>query len=215
MDRTLDILLIDDHPLYRDALRPVIHQLAPTVNIAEAGSIAEVFRLIDGQPTFDLVLLDLSLPDSDGLKTLLPILQLLPETPVVVISASENHHLVFHLLNAGARGYIPKSASSEVIKNALLLVLSGETYVPSVILESLSHSSAAELDLETALTHRQEEVLQLLAQGYSNKQISHLLQIADTTVRAHVSEILHQLHAHNRTDAVVKAQQLGLLVPAN
>lgn len=211
----LNILLIDDHPLYRDALRPVIGQLARTVNIFEASSILEAFGIIDQQPEFDLVLLDLGLPDSDGLKSLLPISQLLPNTPVVVISASENNHLVLHLLSAGARGYIPKSADSEVIKNALLLVLSGETYIPSVILDSLSRPSEIAFDPDSVLTRRQDEVLQLLARGYSNKQIGNVLEIANTTVRAHVSDILHYLHAHNRTDAVVKARQFGLLVPVN
>ncbi len=215
MNGTINILLIDDHPLYRDALKPVIEQLAQTVNISEAASLSEAFTHIEKQTDFDLVLLDLTLPDSDGLKSLLPISQLLPETPVVVISASENNHLVVHLLSAGARGYIPKSADSEVIKNALLLVLSGEIYIPSVVLESLSHPAEIEFDPDAMLTRRQDEVLQLLARGYSNKQIGKLLDIADTTVRTHVSDIIHHLHANNRTDAVVKAQQRGLLIPVS
>jgi len=215
MDGTANILLIDDHPLYRDALRSVIHQLARTVNIFEAACIKDAFRLIDEQPEFDLVLLDLNLPDGGGLKSLLPVSQLLPDTPIVVVSACENHNLVIHLLNAGARGYIPKSADSEVIKNALLLVLSGETYIPSVALDSLSRPAVVEFDADTALTRRQDEVLQLLARGYSNKQIARALNIAETTVRAHVSDILHHLHAHNRTDAVFRAQQLGLLEAVN
>jgi len=215
MDGTANILLIDDHPLYRDALRPVIRQLARTVNILEASCIADAFRFIDEQPELDLVLLDLTLPDGGGLKSLLSISQLVPNTPIVVISACENHNLVVHLLNAGARGYIPKSSDSEVIKNALLLVLNGETYIPSVALGSLSGATVVEIDADTALTQRQDEVLQLLARGYSNKQIARTLNIAETTVRAHVSDILHRLQAHNRTDAVVKAQQLGLLEAVN
>ncbi|HEB54877.1 MAG TPA: response regulator transcription factor [Gammaproteobacteria bacterium] len=215
MDGTSNILLIDDHPLYRDALRPVIHQLARRVNIFEASCITDAFRLIDEQPELDLVLLDLILPDGGGLKSLLSVSQLLSNTPIVVISACDNHNLVIQLLNAGARGYIPKSAGSEVIKNALLLVLSGETYIPSVALGSLSGANTLEIDAETVLTQRQDEVLQLLARGYSNKQIARVLNIAETTVRAHVSDILHHLHAHNRTDAVVKAQKLGLLEAVN
>ncbi len=215
MDGTANILLIDDHPLYRDALRPVIRQLARRVNIFEASCIADAFRLIDEQSALDLVLLDLGLPDGGGLKSLLPVSQLLPDTPIVVISACENHDLVIHLLNAGARGYIPKSADSEVIKNALLLVLSGETYIPSVALGRLSGTTVVGIEADAVLTRRQDEVLQLLARGYSNKQIAKALNIAETTVRAHVSDILHHLHAHNRTDAVVKAQQLGLLEAVN
>jgi len=215
MDKAINILLIDDHPLYREALRPVIHQLATQVCLFEAASIMEAFRLIEEQTTFDLVLLDLALPDGGGLKSLLPVSQLLPDTPIVVISANENHNLVVHLLNAGARGYIPKSAGSEVVKNALLLVLSGETYVPSIVLDRLSRSTERTLDSDVALTQRQEEVLRYLAMGFSNKQIANVLNIAETTVRAHVSDIMHHLHARNRTDAVVKAQQLGLLEVVN
>ncbi len=214
MDKAVNILLVDDHPLFRDALRPVLHQLAPRVCVFEAACLAEAFRLIEEQAGLDLVLLDLALPDGGGLKSLLPVLQLLPETPVVVISASENHHLVVHLLNAGARGYIPKSADSEVMKNALSLVLSGETYVPSLALDGLS-LPARMFEGEVALTRRQEEVLQYLAMGFSNKQIANTLNIAETTVRAHVSDIMQHLHAHNRTDAVLKAQQLGLLDPVS
>ena len=215
MDKAVKILLIDDHPLYREALRPVIQQLASQVCIFEAACIEDAFQLIEEQLEFDLVLLDLALPDGGGLKSLLPISQLLPDTPIVVISASENHNLVVHLLNAGARGYIPKSADSKVIKNALLLVLNGETYVPSIALDGLLHPAEAAIDANTVLTRRQEEVLQYLAMGFSNKQIARALNIAETTVRAHVSDIMHHLHAHNRTDAVVRAQQLGLLEPVS
>ncbi len=212
MRSTVNILLIEDHPLYRNALTPVIRQLAQTVNISEAACITDAFTIIERQPRFDLVLLDLTLPDAMGLKALLPVCQLLPDVPVVIISANENRNLMVHAFNAGAKGYIPKSADSSVIKSALMLVLSGEVYIPSIALDSLSSGlSLLEEEAGTSLTGRQEEVLQSLAQGYSNKQIGNILNIAETTVRVHVSDIIHLLHAHNRTDAVVKAQQLGLV----
>ncbi|HED52550.1 MAG TPA: response regulator transcription factor [Gammaproteobacteria bacterium] len=214
MKSIINILLIDDHPLYRKALEPVIHALADVVNLFEAASLAQAMALIGNQTAFNLVLLDLTLPDSDGLQSLIPICQLLPDTPVVIISACENRQMIINALNAGARGYIPKSADSAIIENALALVLNGETYIPSAMLDGSSDLTLIEQGEVTALTGRQGEVLKLLAQGYSNKQIGRTLEIAETTVRVHVSDILQQLHVHNRTGAVIKAQQLGLLGPA-
>ncbi len=214
MKSIINILLIDDHPLYRKALEPVIHTLAEVVNLFEAASISQAIALIENQAPFSLVLLDLTLPDSDGLQSLIPICQLLPDTPVVIISACENRQMIINALKAGARGYIPKSADSAIIENALALVLNGEIYIPSAMLDGASDLTLIEQGEVTALTGRQGEVLKLLAQGYSNKQIGRTLEIAETTVRVHVSDILQQLHVHNRTGAVIKAQQLGLLGPA-
>jgi len=213
MDGEIGVLLVEDHPLYRKALRPVVENLGRPVKVKEASSILEALQAVEENDRLDLVLLDLALPDGNGLKALLPLVQALPEVPVVVVSASESRELVIQVLNAGARGFIPKSADSRVMENALMLVLNGETYVPSIALEGpgeeVSLPGSGETDVR--LTPRQDEVLQLLAKGYSNKQIARDLDIAETTVRAHVSDILHHLKAHNRTDAVVKAQQLGLL----
>jgi len=213
MEQTINVLLIDDHPLYRRALAPVICKLAEAVNLFEADSVSEAMELIGRQLSFDLVLLDLTLPDSTGMRSLLPICQLLPDTPVVIISASDNRQLIVNALNAGARGYIPKSADSTVIENALALVLGGETYLPSTTLADLTDPASREAGEVVTLTERQEDVLRLLAQGYSNKQIGQALEIAETTVRAHVSDIIQQLHVQNRTGAVIRAQQLGLLDP--
>jgi len=214
MKRTTNILLIDDHPLYRKALEPIIHTLADVVELFEAASISEAMSLIAAQTPFELVLLDLTLPDSGGLQGLIPICQLLPDTPVVIISASEDRQLIASALHAGARGYIPKSADSAVIGSALALVMSGETYIPSAMLDGAIDPDMPEQGEVAALTERQGDVLKLLARGYSNKEIARTLDIAETTVRVHVSDIIHHLHVQNRTSAVVKAQQLGLRGPA-
>ncbi|HHJ14730.1 MAG TPA: response regulator transcription factor [Gammaproteobacteria bacterium] len=211
MERMLNILLIEDHPLYRNALQSVISTLAEAVNLFEASNISEALGIIEKRAPFNLVLLDLTLPDSNGLQGLLPICQLLPDTPVVIISASANRQLIINALHAGARGYIPKSASSAIIESALGLVLNGETYIPSAMLENDPGLEAPDQYGNSTLTGRQKEVLGLLARGYSNKQIAKILEIAETTVRVHVSDIIQQLHVQNRTSAVIKAQQLGLL----
>lgn len=208
---SIDVLIIDDHPLYRSALKPIILELAHKVNIAEATCIAEAFSIIEQKIEFDLVLLDLNLPDSSGLKSLFPICQLLKTTPVVVISANENKKLIAHAINGCASGYIPKSASNNDIKNALTLVLSGSIYIPSLVLDFENNHNQPQINDNISLTNRQSEVLILLAQGLTNKQIANKLLIAETTVRVHVSDIIHLLNANNRTDAVIRAQHSGLL----
>ncbi len=212
MISVLHVLLIDDHPLFRSALKPIVRELALSVEIAEAASIAEAFILIDQLDNLDLVLLDLNLPDASGMKTLIPVCQLLKETPVVVVSANENRKLIINTIHACARGYIPKSASNTEIKNALTLVLAGSIYIPPIAVDIDAENLTQDVEEMTALTQRQSEVLQQLAEGLSNKQIASQLKIAETTVRVHVSDIIHLLHANNRTDAVIKAQKLGLLI---
>ncbi len=204
----MELLLIDDHPLFRKALCRTLWELAEDLHVHEAATIAEALDILDGSVMMDLVLYDWRLPDGGGLRGLMAICQLLPSTPVVVVSANEDPDVIATALSAGARGYIPKSASTEVINSALQLVLQGETYVPSA---TLGHRSVTPLPRGDLLTARQAEVLFLLAEGYANKRIAYALGIAEATVRAHVSDILHGLQVGNRTEAVVRARRLGLL----
>ena len=208
---SIHVLLIDDHPLYRTALKPIILELAQSVDISEAASLAEAFKTIDQLSNFDLVLLDLTLPDASGLKALIPICQLLKDTPIVVISANKNRKLIAQAIKVCASGYIPKSASNNDIKNALTLVLSGGIYIPPLVLDFDSTTQQQDETRQISLTKRQGEVLLLLAKGLTNKQIASHLKIAETTVRVHVSDIIHLLNANNRTDAVIRAQRFGLL----
>jgi len=206
----MELLLIDDHPLFRKALCRALWELAEDLRVHEAASVAEALTILDENTALDLVLYDWRLPDGGGLQGLLAICQLLPSTPVVVVSANEDPDVIANALGAGARGYIPKSASIGVINSALQLVLEGETYVPSVTLGH-GHRPESLPPQEGLLTARQAEVLSLLAEGYANKRIALSLDIAEATVRVHVSDILHGLHVENRTEAVVKARRLGLL----
>lgn len=210
MESDLNVLLIDDHPLFRKALIAIINELVQSVIVHEASTVREAFSIIDQKHSLNLVLLDLNLPDANGLKTLLPICQLLDDTPIVVISANENLKLIVHALNSCAKGYIPKSSDSTEIRNALALVLNGGVFIPPIVLDLITRTPMPDSS-NTSLTKRQDEVLQLLARGLSNKQISHTLGIAETTVRVHVSDIIQLFNAHNRTDAVIQAQQLGFV----
>jgi DNA-binding NarL/FixJ family response regulator len=210
MKNIIKVLIIDDHPLYRKALLEIVGGLEKSVNSYEAASISEALESISSNAEFDLVLLDLNLPDANGLMTLLPVCQSVNNCPVVIISANSNKSLIIAALNSGARGYIHKSCSNDEIRNALTFVLNGGTYIPSEILEDLSETTV-KYDLNKTITRRQDDVLQLMAKGMSNKEISQQLGIAETTVRVHVSDIIRHFQAHNRTDAVLLAQKFGFV----
>ncbi len=207
----MDFVLIDDHPLFRKALRRMLWELSHECLVHEARDVAGALALLESVSCPDLVLYDWRLPDGGGVRGLLAIVQMVPESPVVVVSSNEDPDVIASALTAGARGYIPKSASSGVISSALRLVLAGEIYVPSATLGQRLAPAVQVEGREDLLTPRQHEVLVLLSEGLSNKRIAQALGITEATARVHVSDILHQLHASNRTEAVAKARRLGLL----
>lgn len=208
----MDVLLIDDHPLFRKALGMVLAQLADEIRLREAATVTEALDTLDRDKVVDLVLYDWFLPDGGGVRGLTSICQLLPTIPVVVISANEDPGTINTALAMGAQGYIPKSASTEIIGSALQLVLQGEIYVPSATLRHRRGNLPLPMStLGDLLTARQEQVLSLLAEGHANKRIARRLGITEATVRVHVSGILRGLQVDNRTEAVVRARRLGLL----
>ncbi len=211
----MKILIADDHELFRDGLRHVLEELEKDLQVIEANDFPKALALAETEPGINVVLMDLSMPGmswSDGLQKLR---QLLPEeTPIVVLSASDDRRHVLQAVNLGAAGFIPKTSSSRVMLSALNLVLSGGVYLPPALLEQgggLGDSSGTGNDNAVSfLTPRQREVLTLLGQGKSNKEIARVLQLAEGTVKLHVTAILKALNVNNRTRAVVAASQLGL-----
>jgi DNA-binding NarL/FixJ family response regulator len=215
----MKFLVIDDHALIREALRSVLGELRSGATVLEAADYAQAALTLQDQPDLDLILLDLGLPDRDGFDVLAELRERHPAISVVVLSARNDRDNVVKALNLGALGFIPKSARREVMLGALNLVLAGGVYIPPDILErddrpspaavatasSRSGQSAADL----GLTERQFEVLALMRQGKSNKAICRALDLAEPTVKNHVTAILKALKASNRTEAVIKAQQLG------
>lgn len=202
----MKVLLADDHILFREGVKHLFARLDLRVQTVETGSGTEVIRLAQSQPDFDLVLLDLGLPDVDGFAGLTALREHAPSVPVVVLSGSEDPADIQAALNAGAAGYIPKSASPAVILGALQVVLAGGVYIPSRALERPTVGSQAHLAL---LTPRQRDVLTLLAQGKSNKQIGETLGLTEATVKQHVSAILKTLGVTNRTQAVLAGRRLS------
>ena len=215
----MNVLLIDDHPLFRDALKTVLQRLDLEVSVNEASTVSQALDILSKSINLDLILYDWFLPDGGEVMGLLAICQLKPAVPIVVISANEDHDAMNAAVAAGARGYIPKSSDGEAMERALRMILQGKKYFPFAIADN---SKAASLEAQTAaqdlrrhLTTRQIQVLALMAEGYANKRIASVLGIAEPTVRVHVSSILSELQVGNRTEAVVHARRLGLLTQAN
>lgn len=212
----MQILLVDDHTLFREALLHVLKQLDNNVLVREAANCSEARQILQLQRNLDLVLLDIDLPGEDGLTALPGLREQAPTLPIVVLSGSENAQHVQNALERGAVGYIPKSCSGHEMVNALQLVLQGELFIPPRFLGKLSAVSDEPVINPPAmdshgLTARQIEVLRLMAQGLPNKLIARKLNLAEGTVKLHVAAILRALNALNRTQAVTAAARIGLI----
>lgn len=205
------ILLVDDHPLFREGVVQVLGKVTSDIAVHQAHSCEEALEFLTGTLEFDLVLLDLMLPGMDGLDGLKCIRRNHPGTPVVVLSATEAPSTVRSALEAGAQGYIPKSTSPKIMLQAIHLVLEGGVYAPHDLLD---HRPASDIEQPAVpLTPRQRQVLKLLSEGRSNKEIAHRLSLSENTVRVHVAAILKTLKVRNRTEAALTAARLGISTP--
>lgn len=213
----MKILIADDHELFRDGLRLVLSELGPDLQVIEASSYDQTLEIANREDGLDLVLLDLVMPGMPWNEGLGAVKRRLPKVPVVILSASEERRLVLEAVRLGAAGFIPKTTSSKVMLSALRLVMSGGVYLPPALIDESSvvggrgDAPHSDLSLEsTPLTPRQREVLALLGQGKSNKEIARILNLSEGTVKLHVTAILKALNVSNRTGAVVAASRLGL-----
>lgn len=207
----MNVLVIDDHALVREALHGVLRELQADASVVEAGDWRQAAQAIERSPDLALVLLDLGLPDRDGFEVLAELRARLPAVSVIVLSARHDRASVARALALGASGYIPKSATREVMRSALNLVFAGGMYIPPEILDQGAPAAGASGNpaADLGLTERQLEVLALMMQGKSNKAICRELDLAEPTVKNHVTAILRALNATNRTAAVIAARALG------
>jgi DNA-binding NarL/FixJ family response regulator len=218
----MKILVIDDHVLIRESLRSVLRELDTEVAIVEATNAQDTVRLVAEHPDLGLILLDLGLPDRDGFEVLAELRERHPTIPVVVLSGHHDRANVVRVLDLGALGFIPKTAQRQVLASAISLVLSGGIYIPPEILgrpEPAARSEPvtaqhvakkpAKSPRDLGLTDRQVEVLALMMQGKSNKAIGRVLDLAEPTVRNHVTAVLKALNVTNRTEAVMAVVELG------
>ncbi|HZP76007.1 MAG TPA: response regulator transcription factor [Pseudolabrys sp.] len=217
----MKILVVDDHVLIRQAMRGVLKKLKRDAVVIDAADNEQTMAALAAHPDMGLVLLDLTLPDRDGFAVLAELRERYPALPVVVLSAVQDRINVRKALDLGALGFIPKSAQSNVILNALRLVMSGGIYIPPEILRdetpmAPTHEAAARAQsspASTGLTGRQIDVLALMMQGKNNKTICRMLDLAEPTVKNHVTAILKALKVSSRTEAVVAVNNLGWKLP--
>ncbi|MBR9818183.1 MAG: response regulator transcription factor [Rhodospirillales bacterium] len=214
----MNILLADDHDLVRDGITSFLKTAAPEVEIAQAKDFAEALSIVDGDTPVELTILDLNMPGMNGLSGLTVMRQKHPEIPVVILSGSVKRSDVLNALEHGASGYLPKTLSGKSLINALRLIMSGEKYIPSALLEDDgSNTRPGEIDLDglapdnplRQLTNREREVLALLTKGLPNNEIAKQLTVRAITVKVHLTGIFKKLGAANRTQAVKIAMQLG------
>ncbi|MCO5163391.1 MAG: response regulator transcription factor [Mesorhizobium sp.] len=211
-DTTARFLIIDDHPLFREALHSAVSMAYPKVETIEATTVAEALDILKGGAPFDLALLDLNIPGVQGFDGLLQIRTSHPRLPVVIVSGHEDNRIVSQALSYGAAGFIPKSSRKADLAAAIRDVMEGAVFVP----QSYQPQPGTAQDEDrsdlirrlSTLTPQQMRVLNMLRQGLLNKQIAYELQVGETTVKAHVSEILRKLHVYSRTQAVIEVSRL-------
>ncbi len=204
------IIIVDDHPLFRDALRQALSGRFSDLNISEAGSLDGLSGALEASSETDLVLLDLAMPGVKGFSGLMYLRAQYPEIPVVVVSATEDPSAIRRCIEFGASGFIPKSLPVEVIRDAVKNVLEGGVWTPPEIdLGETGDGETADLVARLAtLTPQQVRVLMMLSEGLLNKQIAYKLSVSEATIKAHVSAILQKLGVDSRTQAVIAVNKI-------
>ena len=204
------LVIADDHPLFRGALRLAVAGQLTGADIAEAGSFDEVVALLDRSGEVDLVLLDLTMPGVRGFSGLIYLRAQYPSVPIIVVSANDDPAVIRRCMDFGASGFIPKTLGTEPMRTAIARVLEGGVWTPPDINLDLG-SDAVTADLVhrlATLTPQQVRVLMMLSEGLLNKQIAYELGVSEATVKAHVSAILQKLGVESRTQAVIAAAKI-------
>lgn len=209
MTASVQVLIADDHPLFRNAIAEALGNTSNPLAIEQADSLESTLARLEAG-NIDLLLLDLKMPGSDGLLGLVQIRSRFPEVAVAVVTANEAGRTLSQVKAAGALGYLPKSMPLDGLVAALNTLLSGQPYYPT--LASQNHTDCQDdvdaLRKLASLTPQQQKVLALIARGFLNKQIAYELDIKETTVKTHVSEIFRKLDLYNRTQAAMYNQYL-------
>jgi DNA-binding NarL/FixJ family response regulator len=205
------LVIADDHPLFRDALRQAVGSVVASARIDEAGSFDELTALLDQDSDVDLVLLDLTMPGISGFSGLIYLRAQFPAIPVVIVSASDDGGTIRQSLDFGASGFIPKRFGVDTLRDAIMKVLGGDVWVPAdTDLSSATDPELARLrDRLVTLTPQQVRVLMMLSEGLLNKQIAYELGVSEATIKAHVSAILQKLGVESRTQAVIAAAKIA------
>ncbi|MEM8789742.1 MAG: response regulator transcription factor [Pseudomonadota bacterium] len=199
-------LIVDDHPLFCDALELTLSSMPAFARVRTAGALKEALALTDDGPPPALIVLDLNLPDVTGLDGLIRLRAALPDSPVIVASSLADNAMIGATLKAGASGFVPKHSPRAVFQSAFAAIRAGEVFTPVGYVAGDTPAPSA-LDRLTTLTNQQGRILELICDGKLNKQIAYDLSIAETTVKAHVTAIMRKLGVQSRTQAVLVAQE--------
>ncbi len=207
------ILIVDDHPMFREALRSAVKFALADAEVFEAGSIGAALETIRNAPEIEIILLDLSMPGTSSFDGLMLLRSSFPRIPIMIVSGLDDPRIVQEAIRLGAAGFVSKSVDKTTLATALSEIQSGAVFVSADLAQNMSSSrdSAPRSDIATRvaeLTPAQLRVLQLIRHGRLNKQIAHELGVSETTVKAHVSEILRKLNVVSRTQAVIETAQL-------
>ncbi|HKR76114.1 MAG TPA: response regulator transcription factor [Rhodanobacter sp.] len=208
-----DILIADDHPLFRDALQRAVLAALPQAQVRSAESVHGLYTLIEQYPDADLLLLDLHMPGARGYSALVHIRGQYPGLPIMVVSGHEEAQVARRALAHGAAAYIPKSTAGEDIVHAIRTVLDGDVWLPPQLVGGHAELKPDEADIAArvaALTPQQFRVLTMIAEGLLNKQIAWELGVSEATVKAHMTAIMRKLGVNNRTQVALAASQLAV-----
>jgi DNA-binding NarL/FixJ family response regulator len=207
----MDILLADDHNLVREGLKPFLERLADDVTVIEAATLDEALDAARLAPSLGLIILDLMMPGMDGLAGLKTIQAEFPDIPTVILSGHVSRADVMAAVDAGAAGYIPKTISGTALISALRLVLDGDTYLPTAVLNDNgpAQAPAESASVFESLSAREREVLGHLVEGQTNKEIARALDLQEITVKVHVRNVYRKIGAANRAQAVKIALESG------
>jgi DNA-binding NarL/FixJ family response regulator len=208
---TTHLVIADDHPLFRDALRQAVMTVIPTAKIDEAGSFEDLTALLEQDAEVDLILLDLTMPGISGFSGLIYLRAQYPAIPVVIVSASDDVGTIRRSVDFGASGFIPKRFGVDTLRDAIPKIMDGDVWIPpDVDLSSAADPEMTRLrDRLVTLTPQQVRVLMMLSQGLLNKQIAYELGVSEATIKAHVSAILQKLGVESRTQAVIAAAKIA------
>ncbi|HEY9021968.1 MAG: response regulator transcription factor [Rhodobacterales bacterium] len=201
-------LVVDDHPLFCDALELTLRSVADFTDVATASSLEAALEKINAAPPPALILLDLNLPDVNGLDGLMRLRRAVENVPIIIVSSMTENSIIGNTIVAGARGFVPKHSPRSVFRDALNTIAAGEIYKPADYVEGRGCEGRHEnLKRLSSLTNQQARILELICEGKLNKQIAFDLSIAETTVKAHVTAIMRKLGVQSRTQAVLVAQE--------
>ena len=216
MTTSTRLVIADDHPLFRDALRQAVASVVASARIDEAGSFDDLTALLEQDSDVDLILLDLTMPGISGFSGLIYLRAQYPAVPVVVVSASDDVGTIRRSLDFGASGFIPKRLGVETLRDAVTKVMDGDVFIPpDTDLSAAADPDMARLrDRLVTLTPQQVRVLMMLSEGLLNKQIAYELGVSEATIKAHVSAILLKLKVDSRTQAVIQLGKINMAMVA-